>query len=125
MKLPSGAELEITLSPFPVSKALYQTILEETKGIELSSKMEMFTVFRELFLTSMCSPRIEKCLWECMKRVTYNGLRITEDTFEPEEAREDYPIVCLEVAHKNVAPFLKNLSAQYSTLLEKLGGIQG
>jgi len=53
------------------------------------------------------SEELQSVLFECLKRCTYNSAKITEDTFEPLEARSDYYeilLVCLEV---NYFPFVK------------------
>lgn len=121
MKLPSGAELKVTLSEFMVSKALYQAIAEEAKSLKLDPKAEVdVNLYKDLFCSALSSKRIEECLWECMKRATYNGVKITPDVFEPEDARDDYIVVCMEVARINVLPFMKSLYAQFSTVLPEL-----
>lgn len=120
--LPSGAKLAITLSPFAISKALLQAMLEEGKELKIDPKTEIdVNLFKDLFCTAFCSKKIEACVLECMKRVTYNGLKIdVNTTFEPEEARDDYMTVCYEVAKENVMPFTKTLTQQYSQILESL-----
>lgn len=122
IKLPSGAELVVTDTPFKVSKRLYEVFIQETKTNEVSSKGDLLGIFRAIFLSAMSSDKIQIALWDCMKFAKYNGLKIDNDTFENMSAREDYPSVCLEVAYSNLYPFLKNLSAQYALLLEKLQG---
>lgn len=121
VKLPSGATLKITLSPFATSKALYQAILTEAKGLNITSKTELAALYKELFCIGFSSPEIEKCLWECFKRCTYNGgkgdFKIDENTFETPEARDDYMNVCMEVAKENVLPFVKSLYAEYQRIL--------
>lgn len=119
--LPSGAILQITLSSFPVSKELYQTILEEFKHLNLDGEKEIDpNLFKDIFCTGFSSKKIEKCVWKCMEKAVYNKLKIDENTFEPEEARQDYTTVLMEVAKANVNPFLKSLYAQYSKVLEIL-----
>lgn len=121
IKLPSGAVLKITPSPFKAAKALYQAILKEGRGVEVSTKTEMSTLFKDLFCTGFSSPQIEECLWACFQRCTYNGgngdLRISDDTFEPIQARDDYFTVCVEVAKENVGPFVKSLYAEYQRFI--------
>lgn len=121
VKLPSGAVLKITPSPFAVSKALYQAVLREAKGISVSAKTELGNVFKDLFCTGFSSPEIEVCLWKCFERCTYNSgngdIKIDENTFEPVNAREDYTPVCMEVARENILPFGKSLYAEYLKLL--------
>jgi hypothetical protein len=117
--LSSGAKLHITLSPFATSKTLYQAVLEEIKELKLDANAEVdVNLFKDFFCAGFSSKRIEAALNECMKRVTYNGVKITEDTFEPVDAREDYMTVCLEVALHNILPFTKNLTQQYSRMLD-------
>ena len=119
--LPSGAKLDITLSPFTISRALYQAILEEGKLLKIDAKTEIdVNFYKDLFCSGLSSKKIEACLEECMKRVAYNGRKIDGETFEPIEARGDYMTVCFEVAKRNVLPFMKNLSQQWSLILDKL-----
>jgi len=121
MKLPSGAELEITLSPFKISKKLYQTILKAMKGLEIDPGMEVDVSFiKDMMCELLSNEEVELALDECMKRVKYNGHRISEDTFEDEKARQDYILVCKEVALRNVLPFMKNLFAVLGTAQEEI-----
>lgn len=121
MILPSGAELKVTVADFAVSKALYQAILEEAKAVHIDPVAEIdVNLFKDMFCACMSSKKVEVCLAECLKRVTYNGLKIDKDTFEPVEAREDFTTVCFEVAKENVAPFMKSLFAQFAPILGEL-----
>lgn len=128
VKLPSGAILKITPSPFKEAKALYQAILKEAKGISISAGTDMAALYKDLFCAAFSSPEIEKCLWDCFKRCTYNAgngdLRIAEDTFEPVAARDDYMSVCIEVAKENVIPFGKSLYAEYQRILAMIDNAQ-
>ena len=109
--LPSGAKLRISLSAFAVSKALYQAVLEELKGLTLDPNADVdVNLFKDLFCAGFSSPKIEKCLNECMKKALYNEKHIDSGTFEPLEAREDYMSVCWEVALFNILPFTKSLN---------------
>lgn len=120
LKLPSGATLKITPSPFAESKALYQAFLKEARGVKFNSKTEMVEVYKELFCLGFSTPEIEKCLWKCFERCTYNAgngdLKIDASTFEPVGAREDYTQVCTEVAKENILPFVKSLYAEYQRI---------
>lgn len=122
IKLPSGAVLKITLSPFAISKNLFEAVTEEIKLLKLDPQAELdFDLCKNLFCTGFSSKKIDAALQECMKRATYNGVKLTEDTFEPEDARQDYVTVCLEVALLNLRPFTKNLFAELSRIAEKAG----
>jgi len=119
--LKSGSKLAITLSPFAESKSLYQAVLEEAKELKVSGQDDIdVNLIKNVFCAGFASKNIEACVDQCMKRVTYNGLKIDEETFEPEKAREDYLEVCYHVAYENIRPFMKSLYAQYSQVLEHL-----
>lgn len=122
--MPSGAVLKITLAPFPVSKALYQAIMEELRSVKIDETEEVgVNLFKDLFCMGFSSKKIDAAIAECLKRVTYNDEKITVDTFEPEVARGDYLIVCLKVVEENLAPFTKNLYAEFSRLKNLVGVI--
>lgn len=116
VKLPSGAVLKITPAPFAVSKALYQALLRELKGVTMGFEITQ-NVFKDLFCAGFSSSEVETCLWECLKRCLYNDLKIDDQTFEPVERREDYLKVCVEVTRDNVFPFAKVLYAEYLNAL--------
>lgn len=126
--MPSGAVLKIGVSPFEVSKALYQAILEEAKAVAFVSTTEMASVYKDIFCVGLSSKKIEACLWECFKKCIYNSgkgdLKIDKDTFEPVEARSDYVAVCIAVAKENIDPFVKGLYAEYSQFFEMIGSDQ-
>lgn len=118
LKLPSGAELEIWISPFEDAKALYQALLEEAKGLKLNPKDEVdVNFYKDLFCVGFSSKKIEACIAKCFAKCTYNGARISNDTFEPVDNRQDYMVACFEVAQDNVAPFTKDLYAKLQGLM--------
>lgn len=116
--LPSGATLKVTAAPFAASKALYQALLRELRGVDASSYSALL---QQVFCSGFSSPEIEACLWECFKRCSYDGgagdLKIDKDTFEPLERRQDYMDVCIEVAKENVLPFVNRLYAEFQKYL--------
>ena len=112
--LKSGKELGMNPAPFLDAKALYQAIMIETKGLDFGKDHDSaINIMKELFFTYLSSKQIEAALWECLKRCTYAGHKITPDTFEEVSAREDYVEICFELAKENVLPFLKNLYALF------------
>lgn len=116
--LPSGAKLEVQVAPFTLSKSLYMAVAEEAKALKLDPGAEVdVNFFKDIFCTGIASKKIEMALAECMKRATYNGLKITDDTWEPLEARQDYLPACFEVAQENIKPFMKSLYAQFAESL--------
>jgi hypothetical protein len=119
--LPSGAVLVVAPAPFQAAKALYQAVLEEVKGVKVDPLAEVdVNLFKDMFCIGLSSKKIESALAECLKRVTYNGLKVDSSTFEPVESRQDYVTACFEVAKENIEPFTKSLYAQYAAILGQL-----
>jgi hypothetical protein len=119
--LPSGAKARIHLASFATSKALYQSLLEELKTLKLDPDAEVdVNLFKDIFCAGLSSQKIEKCINECFKQVTYDVgagfMKIDKDSFESVAGREDYFSLCFEVTKENIAPFTKSLYAQYAQI---------
>ena len=116
------AELKITLSPFSISKALYQAVLVELRALTLAPNTELdMAFFKDLVCTGFSSKAIEAALWKCMERATIDGLKVSEESFEPADRRGDYPVVFFEVARENIAPFVKSLLSEFGPMLSSVG----
>lgn len=124
IKLPSGAELRITLAPFADSKALYQAMLEEMKVLKIDPSAQIENLVKDIFCIGLSSQKVEAALKVCLARATYNKIRIDENTFEPEEARQDYIPLCFNVATENIRPFMKSLYAEFSRIKGMLEKVQ-
>ena len=121
VKLPSGAELAITVAPFADSKDLYQSCLEELKNLKIDGKQELdYNFVKDIFCAGFASKKIEEKIFKCLSRCLYNGLKITEETFEDEVARGDYFDILFEVTQANILPFTKNLYVKFSQILGSL-----
>ena len=118
--LTSGAELDVALAPFKDAHDLQRAMAAELKEIKIASDMDITSVdfMKNIICSAISSDKIMNCLNVCMKRCTYNNLKITNDTFEPEEARGDYLQCCVEVAKANLLPFLKGLTAQFKDITQ-------
>lgn len=120
--MPSGATLRVTAAPFADSKRLYQAVLEEMRTMNLAPDRDIETeLLREMFLVGFSSKKIDSTLSVCLARSLYNGIRIGEDTFEDERTREDYLIVCWEVAYANLSPFMKTLPLLLKSAIAQVG----
>lgn len=120
VKLPSGAMLRVGLAPFADARDLYQAVLEEARGVKINPEDNVLSLQKEIFCAFLTSKKVEAAVWKCMEKCLYNGARIKEETFEPELARGDYIDVLYSVTEKNVSPFLKSLSAEFSLIREIL-----
>lgn len=130
--LDSGAKVNITLSDFEVCDRLLIAVTKELEGvgINLGLKSGNFSDFTSLdvdkdsalntlknaILRIASSTMIRPILWECMQRVTYNGIKVTPKTFEGEKERGDWPILAKEVLVQNLIPFFPSLGSKFLTL---------
>ena len=122
VKLPSGAELAITVAPFADSKELYQACLDELKNIKIDGGQELdYNFIKDIFCSGFASKKIEEKIWKCLSRCLYNDLKITEETFEDEKARGDYFDILFEVTQANILPFTKNLYVKFSQIRLAMG----
>ena len=114
--LPSGAKLEIDLAPFADSNALNKAVAKELKSMKFDPELNLAdpVFIKDLACTAFSSDEIMDALEVCFKRCTYNGLKIDSTTFEPEEARQDYFVVCREVLIEQIRPFAKGLLSLFS-----------
>lgn len=117
IQLPSGNVLQVDAAPFKDARRLYQAIGGEFLRVDLLDKDDWTNTVKNVLCAGASSLAIEKALEPCLKRCVYNGNKITEETFEPVEAREDYFDICVEVTKENVSPFTKSLFAQFKLLV--------
>lgn len=126
ISLPSGAVLKLGHIPFAEALTLNKALGEELKVVGLAADLEVMSVMKDLVCIGVSSPKIEMALSACMKRCVYASskaeLKIDKDTFEQEEARQDYYTVCVEVAKHACLPFVKAHSAEFFRLLGNLKG---
>lgn len=122
VQLPSGSILEIKDTPFAESKALYQSILEELRGVKLNAQLDHIDFIKDMLCMGFSSKKVEVALNVCLQRCLYNGLKIDKDTFEPVKAREDYSKIYISVIEENITPFLNGLSVELNRLLDLVPG---
>lgn len=112
--MPSGAVLEVGIAPFAVAKALYQAVLRELRHISIGTgKPDMAELWKDVFCVGFASNEIEEAIKPCLARCLYDGEKITDASFEPEDRRQDYMQVLMEVAKDNIGPFAKALFATW------------
>ena len=123
--LPSGRILVFQMAPFADGNKLCKVVFNELKQVDASFDMsniknlmsqdikgDTMNIIKNLICQLMGSDALERALGVCMARCTYEGMSITKDTFEPEEARGDYLPCAWEVIKNNLAPFFKGLNLQ-------------
>lgn len=119
IKLPSGVELKLSPAPFADANALYKAVAAEAKGVNVTREMDP-NLIKDAICILISSEKIEACLWKCFERALYNGIKITQETFDDEKAREEYFSICKEVLWYNISPFLKSLYSEFAPLVKAM-----
>lgn len=97
--VPSCAEVIINAGGWDEANNLINTIRRNIALVpETSSFMQT-----EMFIRS--APDVIEALWKCLSRCTYNGSKITKQTFEPVETRQDYEAIVEACIDENKRPF--------------------
>lgn len=120
--LASGALLKIGEISFDEANNLKKAVMRELKGISIISTRQLLDLYKDYLCTALASEDVEKCLWECMKRCTYDrgsgDLKIDKDSFRPLDSRIDFTQIQMEVAMDCLTPFGKALFATLQRMLE-------
>jgi hypothetical protein len=113
--LKSGNTLETQAASFKHAWALTQAIaaelsgdLPEMKSSAMDKEMDMSMVLGAA-LRLVSSPKVYALLWPCFAPCLYNSLRVSEELFEDEKARQDFLPCVIEIVKLNVLPFMKGL----------------
>ena len=107
MKLPSGAELEVTMGSLKECDELLATVLGTSGDVDLNASLLSSKVVRD-------------ALWICLGRALYDGQKIEKSMFEAEERRQDYIPMMLAVLNYNIAPFFAGLGSKFLKVPEKV-----
>lgn len=134
--LDSGAKMVITLADFEVCDRLLIAVTKELEGVGISlglksgnfqdfanmdlDKDSALNTLKNAIMRLASSTLIRPVLWECLQRVTYNGIKVTPKTFEDEKQRGDWPVVAKEVLVANLLPFFPGLNSKLSGALKKI-----
>lgn len=108
MRLKSAIMKEISKADFDLSLG----------GIDLAD-IDV-SVFAKLVAAIDSSEEVNKAVFDCLIRCTYNGDKITEATFENVAARSDYYEIVLSCVKENMLPFFAGLFSKLSPFLAAL-----
>ena len=101
--LSTGSKLLIKLASFEAGMALMQAVSKASAGSPTDSSLGSMTL--------VSNRDVRDALFACFNGCVLNGVKITRDTFEAENARADYILVALEVITRNLEVFTKGLSS--------------
>ena len=114
----TGAKVVINpcslMEAFMLKSAIQKALIGN--GIKLEDAFE--TGISSIFLALDSSPEVFKCLFECLKKSTYNDVKITMETFDKDDARQDLYEVFFYCLKVNIYPFFKPLLSRLGIKLK-------
>lgn len=116
----NGSKADIKVLPFEQAMNLKNIFLKSISDSNLSPNEPLVKLYAHI--DSL--PEFNKVVMNCLERCLYDGKKITIDTFEPIEARENYYEIVLELLKVNITPFFKGLASRLQALSEEMAKIQ-
>lgn len=106
----SGAKVVINLAPWGDAKRLKAAILKEvaTSGLKLDMEADASALVIAL-LSVDSSEAVDNALWPCLVRCTRDASKIVPNTFDGEDARQDYYEIVSQCVMVNLRPLVEGL----------------
>jgi hypothetical protein len=113
----NNADVKIHIASFQEAMALKNSIQKAfaESGVKIKTEDNLEDILL-LIMSLDSNEQVNKEVFKCLARCTYNNQRIVMDIFEDEKTREDYYEIifaCLEV---NLKPFIKALFSKLKDL---------
>lgn len=99
---------------FKLKSAIQKALLENNINLEKALDEDLTMVLMALD----SSEEVFKCMFDCLKKSTYNDIRITYDVFEDEQAKQDLYEVFFYCLKVNIYPFFKPLLSRFGIKLK-------
>lgn len=121
----SGAKVKINVADFEDAQNLKFAIQKalKTEDFELKDIGDIMSAdvwpIAKIAMAVDCSKEVNEALWPCLARCSRNGDKITKNTFEPVEARQDYYEIVVSCIKENVGPLFAGVSVVLKKLFSK------
>lgn len=102
------------MDAFKLKSKIQKALLENNISIETALNQDLGQVLMALD----SSEEIFLAMFECLKKSTYNDVRITQETFEQDEAKGDLYEIFFNCLKVNIYPFFKPLLSQFGIQLK-------
>lgn len=107
---------------FRLKSAIQKALLRNNVSLEAALEQDITS----LILAIDSDEEILDRMFDCLKKSTYDGIKITKDTFEDESARGDLYDIFFQCLKVNIYPFFKPLLSRFGIELKapKMGESQ-
>tara|TARA_R110000744_G_scaffold185884_2_gene305276 strand:- start:1242 stop:1661 length:420 start_codon:yes stop_codon:yes gene_type:complete len=125
-KAPSGAKVVVNPADWESTISLQSAISKDIAGNKFSLGMKNeegeqdFSDLVRVAFSISGSSDVREALYSCLSRCTRSGEKITKETFEEVEARQDFIQICIECAKINLSPFQVGLRFAFSQGLQMM-----
>lgn len=112
---PSGAKILITPADWKSAKVLKKAIEKELnldEGLDFTNP----ATWIKNIISVDSSDAVDSALWPCLARCTRDNEKITEQTFDKLEARQDYYEIVSACIKENLGPLVESLFSKLSAL---------
>lgn len=115
-ELPSGLKLDVTPLDFGEAFAVFQQVAKiiglievDLAGIDLGKDFlaQDLVKFKRPLAQLLSNQELDKVGRQCLKKCTYDGVKITDSTWNSLEARKDYLFAVFFALKENCGPFLE------------------
>ena len=115
-ELPSGSKLDVTPLDFGEAFAVFQQVAKiigllelDLAGIDVGKDFlaQDLVKFKRPLAQVLSNHELEKAGKQCLKKCTYNGLKVTDSTWNDIDARKDYLFAMFFALKDNCGPFLE------------------
>ena len=114
-KLPSGAILDITVLDFEKAFAVFQVVSRQIGLLDFDAAKIDFQNFKATDLLEFKKPLTQalsnsdfsKVGNQCLEKCTYNGLKVTAQTWNDLKARNDYLFAVFYALKENCYPYIE------------------
>lgn len=126
--LTSGSRIHITTASFANANALVKALLKAAEGMPLDESLlrKDVSILKDTVIRAATSPEVERALYACMERCSYNDIKLIPSNFDNpgtmDDFRRDYFEVCWKVVEVNCGPFFDKA---FSTLKARLANVAG
>ena len=115
-ELPSGSKLDVTPLDFGEAFAVFQQVAKiigllelDLAGIDIGKDFlaQDLVKFKRPLAQVLSNHELEKAGKQCLKKCTYNELKVTDSTWNDIDARKDYLFAMFFALKDNCGPFLE------------------
>lgn len=127
LKFDNGDEAVINIASIQNALSLKNAISKAllAQGVKLANiDLNNVDSLLDAILATDSDESVNKAIFNCLAKSTYNKEKITLDIFEDENARENYYEIIINCLKINLTPFLKPLISKLKDLVAKKQGSQ-